>query len=461
MEAAGLVTRGWAMRVPRWPLPCVLLVAVASWAGRAGAAEATVKADEYHISAAPHTHKNLSVFFIYGESKLKGGKFLTLQEAMKQKKVIVHETGNVGKLAVENLSATEAVYIQAGDIVKGGKQDRTLSVDLIVPPKSGKLPVSSFCVEAGRWNARNRGAQTAARQVTVEARFLDVTDGALEEIGVSWPTNGARAAENAQPEQTGRAQAGAGGSRVNRIAERVVEERQTDGQSRAESQRERASAQRPDNVDWFGRGSMTVVGAATSAGRGFDSSNNQLSSKQLKLAAKLKGDQGAVWAEVAKSQIKLSEKVGERVNAPESETSMQLALENKKLGANVDEYVKALSKSVEDKKGAIGFAFAINGKMNSADVYASEVLFRNLWPKLLKASAVEAVAELEKDKKHAAARAADVVECVTSSAKAESTEKRVSDRVRMTTRKSKKYVRFDTIDEENDDVEFHRNWLAY
>jgi len=404
------------MRVSRWPLLCVML---AVGAVEAGAAEETVKADEYRISAAPHTHKNLSVFFIYGESKLKGGKFLTLQEAMKQKKVIVHETGNVGKLAVENLSATEAVYIQAGDIVKGGKQDRTLSVDLIVPPKSGKLPVSSFCVEAGRWSARNRGAAPQAGS------------GGVNLFSAATPNE-----NDAQREQAARAQpaasAGAGGDALVVNDVRRIQAEDFPG----------------PNLD------MT-------AGQSFRESSNQLSSKQLKLAAKLKGDQSAVWDEVAKSQTKLSEKVGERVNAPESQTSMQLALENKELGANVDEYVKALSKSIEDKKGAVGFAFAINGKMNSADVYASEVLFRKLWPKLLKSSAVEAVAELEKDKKHAAARAADVVECVTSAAKAEATEKRVSERVRMTTRKSKKYVRFDTIDEENDDVEFHRNWLAY
>ena len=45
----------------------------------------------------------------------------------------------------------------------------------------------------------------------------------------------------------------------------------------------------------------------------------------------------------------------------------------------------------------IGYVFAINGHVNSADVYASRALFVKLWPKLLKASAVEAVAELNKN----------------------------------------------------------------
>ena len=45
--------------------------------------------------------------------------------------------------------------MQAGDVVKGGRQDRTLTVSLVLPPKSGRIPIASFCVEHGRWSARN------------------------------------------------------------------------------------------------------------------------------------------------------------------------------------------------------------------------------------------------------------------------------------------------------------------
>src|SRR5215204_6158852 len=76
----------------------------------------------------PHTVDNLTLFFIHGPDTLKGD-YLTLQEAMRDKKVIVHETENVNELAVENVS-DKAVYIQSGEIVKGGKQDRTLANDL-------------------------------------------------------------------------------------------------------------------------------------------------------------------------------------------------------------------------------------------------------------------------------------------------------------------------------------------
>jgi hypothetical protein len=117
-----------------------------------------LKSISYTLSG-PYTHDNLTIFLFHGQDQLKQTALLTLHEAVAQKKAIVHETGSVNELAVENLSPTEDVLIQAGDIVKGGRQDRILAVDLILPRKSGdasaKLPIASFCCESGRWT--NRG----------------------------------------------------------------------------------------------------------------------------------------------------------------------------------------------------------------------------------------------------------------------------------------------------------------
>jgi hypothetical protein len=103
-------------------------------------------------ASGPHTHGNLTVFFLRGADQLKG-KVLTLDEALRGKKVVVHETQSVNRLSVEN-TGDEAVFIQAGDIVKGGQQDRVLAIDLLVPGKSGKVPIEAFCVESGRWAQR-------------------------------------------------------------------------------------------------------------------------------------------------------------------------------------------------------------------------------------------------------------------------------------------------------------------
>ena len=52
------------------------------------------------------------------------------------------------------------MYVQSGDIVKGGQQDRMLGVDLVVPPRSGKISISAFCVEQGRWQKRGNEEST-------------------------------------------------------------------------------------------------------------------------------------------------------------------------------------------------------------------------------------------------------------------------------------------------------------
>src|SRR5262249_18978501 len=113
---------------------------------------AAAAAPNYKLTG-PYTYDNLTIFFLHGEDQIKGKKLLTLDEALKDKKVIVHETKNVNELSIENVSK-EDVFVQAGDIVKGGQQDRTIAHDVIVPPASGKLPVNSFCVEQGRWSQR-------------------------------------------------------------------------------------------------------------------------------------------------------------------------------------------------------------------------------------------------------------------------------------------------------------------
>src|SRR5262249_59909440 len=63
-------------------------------------------------------------------------------------------------LTIQNKS-NEDVFVQAGDIVKGGQQDRALALDLIVPPKSGRIPIDAFCVEQGRWSRRGNEAVAA------------------------------------------------------------------------------------------------------------------------------------------------------------------------------------------------------------------------------------------------------------------------------------------------------------
>lgn len=49
-----------------------------------------------------------------------------MSEALEKGLVVVKETGNVQELSLENRSQTTTVFLNAGDIVKGGRQDRTV-----------------------------------------------------------------------------------------------------------------------------------------------------------------------------------------------------------------------------------------------------------------------------------------------------------------------------------------------
>lgn len=57
------------------------------------------------------------------------------------------------------------------------------------------------------------------------------------------------------------------------------------------------------------------------------------------------------------------------------------------------DYASSLERTPDDFPDAVGLAFAINGKLNSADAYGSHDLFRRLWARALDAAITEAIME--------------------------------------------------------------------
>jgi hypothetical protein len=106
-----------------------------------------------HVSG-PVVHDNLAVYFVHG-SAAQNAVPMSLEEALARGRLQVNETGSVNELTVENVGDDE-VFVQAGEIVKGGRQDRVLSMDLLLPPSSGRVSIAAFCVESGRWSARGQ-----------------------------------------------------------------------------------------------------------------------------------------------------------------------------------------------------------------------------------------------------------------------------------------------------------------
>ena len=118
---------------------------------------------ENETFAKSFTYGNLRLYPIKAKEKFKSnfkdlGKYTPLAEALEKKKIKITEKGNdgtVSSLFVENIS-NDTIIIMAGEIVKGGKQDRIINQDFLLLPNSGKKNLSVFCVESGRWTSRGR-----------------------------------------------------------------------------------------------------------------------------------------------------------------------------------------------------------------------------------------------------------------------------------------------------------------
>ena len=141
-------------------------------AGEMGAAGPEVTAAQDYKVLEPIRHGNLTVFPVVAARSYDTGEFLTLDEGLRSSEVVVTESGNVrglirrhppggvitpahdgaqvNKLVLVN-NSKRPLLLLAGEIVTGGKQDRVISKDRIVPAESDPIDFDVFCVEPGRW----------------------------------------------------------------------------------------------------------------------------------------------------------------------------------------------------------------------------------------------------------------------------------------------------------------------
>lgn len=104
----------------------------------------------------PYHARNMIVYPLFTSDRAAhGGR--TLDEALARRLIRISEKGdgNVPELLVENLS-DEPVFLLAGEIVTGGKQNRVIAQDILLAPRSGPIGLGVFCVERGRWTAQTK-----------------------------------------------------------------------------------------------------------------------------------------------------------------------------------------------------------------------------------------------------------------------------------------------------------------
>ena len=287
---------------------------------------------------APVSYKNLTIFPVRGQDVRGSEDYITLDEGTKAGTVVITERGGgrpaqaairhprsasarqqnvaygggggatVNELALVNRSGKKLVLL-AGEVIVGGKQDRIVQEDRVIPPVSVPVALNVFCVEHGRWSPR-------------------------------------AAVHNS----------GGGGSR--RTGAAPME-----------------AAERDD-------GKFSSLGA--------------VAHPKLRAAAQDKKVQGEVWKEVSANNAKLG--------TANSTDTYQEVYASKKVGAQMDDYLKALEREVL-QPGVVGVVVARNGRAVWADVFASQRLFASYWPKLLKSYVVDALGDNTSEARPPAAEA--------------------------------------------------------
>ncbi len=147
----------------------LLVVGLAFAAWRPAEAGPMPSSSDYKVLE-PIRHWSLTVFPVVAAKSYNTGEFLTLDEGLRSGEVLVTESGGlrplmrrrmhpvpvdgaqVNRLVLVNNSKRPLILL-AGEIVTGGKQDRVIGKDRIVPAESDPIDLSVFCVEPGRWVA--------------------------------------------------------------------------------------------------------------------------------------------------------------------------------------------------------------------------------------------------------------------------------------------------------------------
>ena len=115
-------------------------------------------------------YENLTIFPVVSSEETDTSDFVTLDQALASGDALITEEGSylrrsrdgspeplansgaqVNQLVLVN-HGKRPLLLLAGEVVSGGKQDRIIGRDRIVPVGAAPLPLDVFCVEHGRWS---------------------------------------------------------------------------------------------------------------------------------------------------------------------------------------------------------------------------------------------------------------------------------------------------------------------
>jgi hypothetical protein len=117
-------------------------------------------------------HGNLAILPVEAPSAASLDQLLTLDETVPAGRTVIGELdegGSVNQLRVVNRSG-RPVFILAGEILAGAKQNRILQTDVVVPAGDKGITVPAFCVEHGRWSYQGANFGTENNTAPISVR---------------------------------------------------------------------------------------------------------------------------------------------------------------------------------------------------------------------------------------------------------------------------------------------------
>jgi hypothetical protein len=164
------------------------------------------------------SYENLTIFPVVSRAETSTSGFATLDEALSSGEAVVSESGGqiirrsrdgrplpysggpqVNQLVLINRGKRPLVLL-AGEVVTGGKQDRVIAKDRIVPPGADPLPLDVFCVEHGRWTGASDQFNASKFMVHPSVREKAAVDQKQDEVWAA-VRSGTTAAAPANAEQ--------------------------------------------------------------------------------------------------------------------------------------------------------------------------------------------------------------------------------------------------------------------
>lgn len=192
---------------------------------------------EPYTLSGPYVHDNLTLFLMHVREVKDKTDYLTLSEGLVQKNVVVSEMsegGDVNTLQIQN-NSDKPLYVQSGDFIRGGKQDRSIAVDFVLPPHSAQTSIAAFCVEPHRWSKEGEDISLSSGTFNFESTpasgklKLAIKEGATDQgvQGEVWDQvakSREKLAENLPAAEYSEPLGGSGGSMAKTVDSKPVQE---------------------------------------------------------------------------------------------------------------------------------------------------------------------------------------------------------------------------------------------